>query len=84
MSRSLRKIIDYFFLTIIISFAIILVLVYSGNKQYQIITITSMSFIYIVWGIFHHLREGTYHHRVALEYIAFALLGCVISIGLLI
>jgi hypothetical protein len=83
MTRSLRKIVDYLLLTLIISAAIILILLFSGNRRDQIITILSMSFIYIVWGVLHHLREGTYHHRIALEYAAYALLGCALSIGLL-
>lgn len=84
MNRSLRKIVDYLLLTLIFSAAIILILLLNGNRRDQIITIVCMSFIYIIWGILHHLREGTYHHRVALEYAAYALLGCALSIGLLV
>lgn len=84
MKRSLRKIIDYFILTIIVSAGIIIVLLTSGNRTYQIITIIGMSIIYVVWGIFHHLREGSFHIRIVVEYLVYALLGCALSIGLLI
>lgn len=84
MKRSLRKIVDYLILTIIVSVAIIFVLILNGSRFYQILTIIGMSVIYVVWGIFHHLREGTFHTRIAFEYIAYALLGCALSIGLLI
>jgi hypothetical protein len=84
MKRPLRKIIDYLVLVLIVSSSIIFILLLSGNRMYQILTIVGMSIFYILWGIFHHIREGTYYPRVALEYIIYSLLGCALSIGLLI
>ncbi|KKS93186.1 MAG: hypothetical protein UW68_C0003G0022 [Candidatus Collierbacteria bacterium GW2011_GWB1_44_6] len=83
MKRPIRKIIDYFVLSIFVSIAIILVLLFNGSKVYQAITVICVSLLYILWGILHHLREHTFHLNIMLEYLLFALLGSFIVIGLL-
>lgn len=84
MKRSLRNVFDYLILTVIVSLAIIFVLLLNGNRINQIFTIVGMSLIYIVWGVVHHIREKSFYPKVGLEYLLYALLGCVLSIGLLI
>ncbi|HCQ31557.1 TPA: hypothetical protein DIU27_04215 [Candidatus Collierbacteria bacterium] len=83
MKKPIRKVIDYLALSLLVSSAIILILIFNGNKLFQTITIISVSLIYIIWGVIHHLREHTFYPQIILEYVLFALLGCVIVIGLL-
>ena len=83
MKKSLRSIIDYLLLTILISVAIVLTLYFNGSKNLQQLIIIGLSILYIVWGIIHHLKENTLQARIVLEYVLFALLGCLIVIGLL-
>lgn len=83
MKKPIRSIIDYLFLTIIVSVAIVLVLVNNGNKPFQEYTIIGLSILYIVWGIIHHAREKTLQTQIVLEYVLFSLLGCILVIGLL-
>jgi hypothetical protein len=83
MKRSVGKIIDYLVLSSLVSLSVILILLFSGNRVYQEITIISISLIYIIWGVIHHKREGTFYPQVGLEYSLFALLGTVLVIGLL-
>lgn len=83
MKKPLRSIVDYLILTIIVSIAILLILFFNGNKYYQQATIIGLSILYIVWGVFHHLKEKTIQAQIVLEYVLFSLLGCIIVIGLL-
>jgi hypothetical protein len=83
MKKPLRSIVDYLFLTLIVSIAIILTLYFNGNRSYQQIIIISLSALYVVWGILHHAKEKTLHPKVVLEYILFALLGSILVISLL-
>lgn len=83
MKKPLKSILDYIILTLIVSIAIILILLFNGNKYFQQITIIGMSILYIVWGVLHHLKEKTLQTQVVLEYVLFALLGNLIVIGLL-
>lgn len=83
MKKSVRSIFDYLILTFIVSLAIALILFFNGNHYYQQLIIIGLSILYIVWGILHHLKEKTLHSKVVLEYVLFALLGCIVVIGLL-
>ncbi len=83
MKKPLKSILDYIILTLIVSIAIILILLFNGNKYFQQITIIGMSILYIVWGVLHHLKEKTLQTQIVLEYVLFALLGNLIVIGLL-
>lgn len=83
MKKPLRSIVDYLILALLVSIAVILTLYFNGNKIVQEATIVGLSTLYIVWGIIHHLREKTLQARIAIEYVLFALLGCIIVIGLL-
>lgn len=83
MKKPLKSTVDYLFLTIFASVAIIFTLYFNGNKNYQQIVIITLSILYIVWGGIHHFKEKTLQARIMLEYMLFALLGCIIVIGLL-
>lgn len=81
--RSVGKIVDYLVLSFIASLTIILILIFNGNRPFQEFTIIGFSLLYILWGIVHHKREGTFYPQVGLEYALFALLGTVLVVGLL-
>lgn len=83
MKKPLRNIVDYLFLSFIVSAAILLILYFNGSKNIQQIIIIALSILYIVWGILHHLKEKSLQARIILEYVLFGLLGCIIVIGLL-
>lgn len=79
----MRKILDYLILSLVISTAIVLIIIFNGNEVFQKITVIGVSLIYIIWGIIHHLREHTFYPQIILEYVLFALLGSVIVMGIL-
>ncbi len=83
MKRPVRKIVDYLILTFIVSAAIVSILFFNGSKNFQLITIFGLSFLYITWGLVHHYREGNLSSKIALEYILFAILGTLLVVGLL-
>ncbi len=83
MKKSLRSIVDYTILSLIVSVAIVLILFFNGSKYIQQIIVISFSILYIVWGILHHLKEKNLQARIILEYVLFALLGSIVVIGLL-
>lgn len=83
MKKPLHHLVDYLILSFLVSTGILLVLIFNGNPLLQRFIIISLSLIYIIWGVIHHLREQTFHPQIALEYFLFALLGTVIVIGLL-
>ncbi len=82
MRRPVSKILDYLLLSFLVSAAIVSILIFNGNRNYQILTVVSLSLIYVIWGAFHHLREGTLHSKIIFEYIAYAVLGTILVIGL--
>lgn len=83
MKKPIRSLADYLILTIIVSIAVLLVLFYNGNKNYQEYIIVGLSALYVLWGIFHHAREKTLETKIVLEYFLFAILGSVLVTGLL-
>ena len=83
MKRPLRHVFDYFILSLFMSFAIILILIFNGNRIFQMITIVSVSLLYVLWGALHHRQEGSLHRKVILEYVLYAILGSVLVLGLL-
>ena len=83
MKKPIRSLVDYLILTLIVSIAIILILYFNGNKNFQQMIIICLSVLYVLWGIFHHIKEKTLHPKVVVEYTLFAILGTILVIGLL-
>lgn len=83
MKKPIRSLIDYLILTIIVSVAVMLILFYNGNKNFQEYIIIGLSVLYVVWGTLHHAREKTLQAKIFLEYLLFAILGSVLVTGLL-
>lgn len=83
MKRPIRHIVDYLILSFIVCAAIVFVLLFNGNRPYQIAVILSLSGLYLFWGILHHHKEGNLQTKIFWEYFLFAVLGSVLAIGLL-
>lgn len=83
MKKPIRSLIDYLILTVIVSIAVLLILFFNGNKNYQEIIIIAFSALYVFWGILHHAREKTLQTKIFLEYLLFAILGSILVTGLL-
>lgn len=83
MKKPLRHIFDYLILIFLMATAVLLMLVYNGNRLYQIAIIITTSLLYILWGILHHQKEDSLHPKVVMEYLLYALLGTVLVLGLL-
>lgn len=83
MKRPLKHLIDYLLLCLLMSGSVLLALLFNGHRSFQIITITSTSFLYFLWGVLHHRQEGTLKPKIVTEYLSLALLGTALVIGLL-
>lgn len=82
MKKPLRHILDYLILCIIVSVGIILILIYSGNPVLQRLVVVTLSALYVIWGVLHHLKEKTFHLQILVEYSLIALLGSLLVLGL--
>lgn len=82
MRRSVSKVLDYLVLSFLVSAAIVSILIFNGNHNFQLLTVIGLSILYIIWGLIHHIREGTMNSKIIFEYIAFAVLGSALVIGL--
>lgn len=40
-----------------------------------------MSAAYVLWGVFHHIKEGSLHPKIVMEYILMAILGSLIILS---
>jgi len=81
-SKITKKHLDYLVLIFAAALAIILVIVFSANKQLVSLVVVSFAVFYFIWGIIHHKSEGTLHREVLFEYLLYAILGAVLVIGL--
>ncbi len=61
--------------------AAIVFIAFSYNKAVQVAAIAAAASAYLVWGIVHHLIHNDLTIPVIIEYIAFALLGFVVGIS---
>ena len=83
MKKPLRTILDYLALSLIVSTAIVLILIFNGNRSFQMLTVIGLSLAYVIWGLIHHYKLHNIYAQIVLEYVLFAVLGCVIAIGLI-
>lgn len=59
-------------------------ILFSYNKEMQMIIAIITAGAYVVWGVIHHTHNRDFHWEVLLEYLAVALLGYVIIFTLII
>lgn len=61
----------------------IVFVIFSYNKAVQIAALAAAACGYVVWGIIHHLIHNDLTISVIIEYIAFAILGFIIGISVI-
>lgn len=75
---------DLLFLALLSIPYVLTIFRYQANP-YSILIITAIfSGAYLLWGLFHHFRQGNLHGRVVLEYALVSLLGIAIISTLLV
>jgi len=73
---------DYLTLILLAIVYLILVLLTSFNPQYIRNLTIIFSFLYFIWGIWHHKREKSLHPKIVLEYLLVSLLGAWLILGI--
>ena len=76
--------IDYGLLAFFSSLYVGFIFRYQTNSRLVLLGTAIFAIIYLVWGVFHHVRAGSLHTRIMLEYLLVALLGIAIISTLLI
>lgn len=69
----------FFVLAVILSMGFGLFLVFNYDRSIQILITISLGVAYVFWGVIHHILRKDFHWRVVLEYIAVALMACVLA-----
>ncbi|OGK16611.1 hypothetical protein A2690_03275 [Candidatus Roizmanbacteria bacterium RIFCSPHIGHO2_01_FULL_39_12b] len=67
---------DYSLLTALSLLTVLLLIYFQGSRFLQLSFFGLFAFIYILWGIIHHKKEKTLHHKVVVEYLLIA--GCIL------
>ena len=78
-----KKHFDYLVLLFAAIISIVLVGIYSSNKQVINLVVISFAAFYFLWGIIHHKYEGSLHPEIIFEYLLFSVLGALLIIGLI-
>ena len=73
----------YFVLFGILIAGILAFILFSYDRNFQMIVATSVAIAYVVWGLVHHLIHRDLYFSVVLEYLAVAALGLVMVFSLI-
>ncbi len=73
----------YLSLFLILTAGFFLFRIFNFNRQVQIWLVVVIAFVYFCWGIVYHLLKKELHIRVAIEYLAVAVLAGMMMIFLL-
>lgn len=65
----------YFLLLIIFCVSFGLIMYFSPNRYLQMLTLLCMAILYVVLGIFHHLKNHNFVFKIMVEYVLIAALG---------
>jgi hypothetical protein len=76
--------IDYGILALVSALYVAFIFRYQTNSRFILLGTGVFATIYIVWGVFHHVRAGSLHARIMLEYLLVAILGVAIISTLLV
>lgn len=81
--RVTKSTIDFILLILILGAG--LVGFYSFNHQptWQLLVISLTAGGYVIWGVWHHVRQGSFYWQVLLEYLLIAALVIVLTASLL-
>jgi len=75
---------DYSVLAVLSGVYVLSIFRFQNTPKLILVSTIAFGVIYIIWGIFHHLRSHNFHGRIVLEYFLIALLGVAIVSTLLI
>jgi len=63
---------DYLLLITAGIFFLILLNIFRGQRVIEFIVLVSFAFFYIIWGVYHHIINETFHLKTVIEYILIA------------
>ncbi len=72
--RKVFKVLDFGLLAIILAVALYGLYYFRFNILSQIFTALALGAAYVLWGVYHHLRERNLTGKIFLEYISIAAL----------
>lgn len=74
---------DYLVLLLLTGLVLLASLFLLQNKSLVRLVLISYSGLYFIWGMVHHLHEGTFCREIVVEYALFTLIGLTLIWGLL-
>ncbi len=81
MSKNLRHHLTYHLsLAVLLLLGIFITLQVSYDRKLQIQAIAATAFLYVAWGIAHHVLEHDVNAKIVIEYILMGVLGLTISV----
>ncbi len=75
---------EYSFLALLSALYVLAVFRYQTMPNYIVLITAIFAVVYVLWGIYHHLRIKNLNFRIMLEYFLVAILGVAIVSTLLI
>ncbi|KKQ38042.1 MAG: hypothetical protein US53_C0003G0009 [Candidatus Woesebacteria bacterium GW2011_GWA1_37_7] len=57
--------------------------IFSYDRAFQSVLVVALGTAYVTWGLVHHYIHGDLNMSVLLEYLAIAILGCVMIFSVL-
>jgi len=73
----------YSSLIVILAFGFLLVSLSAPNRGLQILVAAITTFLYVFWGIVHHLINHDLHVKIVVEYVLIGILGLTMIIFIL-
>ncbi len=83
MKKSVRHVLQYIALCIVLSLVLAFLVFFNGNPVVQKSLVIFAGGWYVVWGYIHHYKEKTLDLSVILEYALYGILGSLLILGLL-
>lgn len=83
IKRTSHAITHYFALIGLLVFALIGMIAFPYERNFQAAIALSVCIAYFVWGIVHHASHQNLHAIVILEYLSISLLGLVILLSII-
>lgn len=81
--RSLSKILQYIILCFVLAAIIFFLILSNGNPENQKILVILGCAWYVIWGYYHHAREGSLDLAVIAEYLTYGVLGAALILSIL-
>lgn len=74
---------DYLILAIFCAGYVVFIFRYQATPHLILLSTLTFALTYILWGIWHHFRSGSFHAKIVLEYFLVSLLGVAVVSTLL-